>query len=153
MSKHSAVHDTFTLERTYPAQRERVFKAFADPAAKARWFTPPEGWNVRRAGMEFKVGGHESVTSTPPGGQPHVFNAIYLDIVANERIVYVYEMHIGAAKISASLATVEFATAGSGTRLTITEQGVFLDGYDDAGSRKQGTQYLLELVGRSLETN
>ncbi|HTR83032.1 MAG TPA: SRPBCC family protein [Reyranella sp.] len=151
MSKHSAVHDTFTLERTYPADRARVFGAFADPKAKERWFTPPAGWRVERGGMEFKVGGKEHVVSTSPDGKAHVFDAIYLDIVPNARIVYVYEMHMNKAKISASLATVEFAAAGSGTKLTITEQGVFLDGYDDAGSRKQGTQYLMELIGQSLE--
>jgi uncharacterized protein YndB with AHSA1/START domain len=150
MSNRSATHDTFSIERTYAVTCERVFEAFADPKAKARWFTPPDGWDVKRGRMEFKVGGREHVSSTPPGGQPHVFDATYLDIVANERIVYVYEMHIGPAKISASLATVEFAPVVAGTKLTITEQGAFLDGYDDAGSRKQGTQYLMELIGRSL---
>jgi hypothetical protein len=33
----------------------------------------------------------------------------------------------------------------------MTEQGAFLDGYDDAGSRERGTQFLLDALGRSLE--
>jgi uncharacterized protein YndB with AHSA1/START domain len=153
MSKRSATHDIFTIERTYPVPCERVFQAFADPKAKARWFTPPNGWDVKRNRLEFKAGGREHVSSTPPGGQPHIFDATYLDIVPDERIVYVYEMHIGPAKISASLATVEFATAGVGTRLTITEQGVFLDGYDDAGSRKRGTESLMDQIGKVLASS
>jgi hypothetical protein len=39
---------------------------------------------------------------------------------------------------------------GGGTRLMVTEQGAFLDGYDDAGSREQGTGFLLDALGASL---
>jgi hypothetical protein len=45
---------------------------------------------------------------------------------------------------------VEFAPAGGGTRLKYTEQGVFLDGYDDAGSRERGTSALMDALGDSL---
>jgi hypothetical protein len=40
--------------------------------------------------------------------------------------------------------------AFSKTTLTVTEQGAFLDGYDDAGSREQGTAHLLDALGGSL---
>ena len=59
-------------------------------------------------------------------------------------------MYVGDAKISVSLATVEIAPEGSGTRLRFTEQAVFLDGYDDAGSRERGTAGLLENLGKGL---
>ena len=49
----------------------------------------------------------------------------------NERIIYGYDMHLDDKRISVSLATVEFKPAGKGTRLTFTEQGAFLDGFDD----------------------
>jgi uncharacterized protein YndB with AHSA1/START domain len=154
MTTHSAVHGTFTIERTYPASPERVYQAFADPKAKARWFAAPKEWEQSRGKMEFKPGGKEFLSSTPPGHKPHTFDCTYLDIVPNERIVYVYEMHIGENKISASLATIELAPAGTGTgtgtRLKITEQGVFLDGYDDSGSREKGTHGLLDQLGKAL---
>ncbi len=150
MSKHSTTHDTFVLERTYPATPQRVYQAFADPKAKARWFAAPAEWEQSRGKMEFKVGGKEFLSSTPPGHKPHTFEATYLDIVPNERLVYVYEMHIGENKISASLATIELTPAGKGTKLVLTEQGVFLDGYDDSGSRERGTQGLLDQLGKSL---
>ena len=44
----------------------------------------------------------------------------------------------------------ELRPAGAGTKLTFTEQGVFLDGYDDAGSREQGTRWLLDKLAASL---
>jgi uncharacterized protein YndB with AHSA1/START domain len=151
MSKRTAVHGTFTLERTYSTAPERVYQAFADPKAKARWFVAPAEWEQSRGKMEFRVGGKEHLSSTPPGDQPHVFDATYVDIVPNQRIVYVYQMHIGEAKISVSLATIEFEPAGKGTRLVLTEQGVFLDGYDDAGSRERGTKGLLDQLEAALK--
>ena len=54
---------------------------------------------------------------------PLPLQATYLDVVPNERLVYVYEMRIDDAKISVSLATVTLAPEGAGTLLTITEQG------------------------------
>jgi hypothetical protein len=35
-------------------------------------------------------------------------------------------------------------------KLMVSEQGAFLDGYDDAGSREHGTGYLLDRLGASL---
>jgi hypothetical protein len=39
---------------------------------------------------------------------------------------------------------------GGKTTLRVTEQGAFLDGYDDAGSRVHGTGHLLDALGASL---
>ena len=41
MTERSAVHDTFVLDRHFRAEPARVFTAFADPSAKARWFGGP----------------------------------------------------------------------------------------------------------------
>jgi uncharacterized protein YndB with AHSA1/START domain len=151
MSKHSTTHATFTIERVYPSARERVFKAWSNRDAKARWFVGPDAWEKSNLKMDFRVGGKESVSGGPPGGPVHYYNSTYQDIVPNERIVSVYEMHMDKAKISVSLATVEFKSDGSGTRLVLTEQGVFLDGYDDASSRERGTRGLLDQLEASLK--
>jgi uncharacterized protein YndB with AHSA1/START domain len=78
------------------------------------------------------------------------FDAVYFDVVPNERLVYSYEMHLDERKISVSLATFELKAEGEGTRLVVTENGAFLDGYDDAGSRERGTNVLVDALGRSL---
>jgi len=81
--------------------------------------------------------------------------ALYLDIVPLRRIVYAYNMHVDEKKISVSLATVELEPAQigkkAGTRMRVTEQGAFLDGYDDAGSRERGTGRLMDALEKSLE--
>jgi hypothetical protein len=60
-------------------------------------------------------------------------------------------MHLGDKKISVSLATMQLQAAGGKTTLKVTEQGAFLDGFDDAGSREQGTGHLLDALGASLK--
>ena len=151
MTERSVRHAKFTIERIYPAARERVFKAFADPRSKAKWFIGPDNWDKSNHMLDFRVGGKETVSGGPPGGQVHYYNATYQDIVPNERIVTTYEMHLDKARISVSLATVEFKAAGSGTKLILTEQGAFLDGFDKPELREEGTKGLLDQLGTALE--
>jgi len=151
MTARSVRHAKFTIERIYPTTRERVFKAFADSQSKAKWFVGPDNWEKSNHQLDFRVGGKETVSGGPPGGQVHYYNATYQDIVPNERIVTTYEMHLDKTRISVSLGTTEFTLAGGGTRLVYTEQAVFLDGYDDAGSREQGTRGLFDQLARFLE--
>jgi uncharacterized protein YndB with AHSA1/START domain len=150
MSARSAVHGTFTLERVYDAAPARVFKAWADVAAKARWFVGPADWQVLERALEFRVGGRERLRGRKGSGVISTFDSVYLDIVPDQRIVYSYDMRLDETHISVSLATVQLEPEGQGTRLTLTEQGTFLDGYDDAGSRERGTRVLLEQLGAAL---
>ena len=152
MTRRSVTHATFVIERVYPAAPARVFKAFADPEAKKRWFAGPDDWGAPEWELDFRVGGREYNRGGPKGGPVHSFAAIYQDIVPNERIVFTYDMHLDDRRISVSLQTIELKPEGRGTRLTLTEQGAFLDGYDDAGSREHGTRELLDALGRSLES-
>ena len=48
---------------------------------------------------------------------------------------------------------VELFAEGSGTRLTVTEHGCFLDGLDNVEQRRRGTSDLLDALGRSLAQN
>ena len=149
--RRSVVHATFCIERTYPASPAQVFKALTDPAAKAKWFTGGNGYTLLAREMDVRPGGREHVKGRWETGVVSTFDAVYHDVVAEERIVYAYEMHLDDRKISVSLATLEIKPAGTDTRLVMTEQGAFLDGYDDAGSREHGSNYLLDALGKSLK--
>jgi len=147
----SVVHATFHLERTYDAPAARVWKALTDPAAKQKWFGgPPGNWELIERHMDVRVGGAERLKGRWEGGVVSCFDATYHDVIANERLVYTYEMHMGDKKISVSLATMQLKANGAKTTLQVTEQGAFLDGYDDAGSREHGTGLLLDVLGASL---
>jgi len=147
----SVVHAIFSLTRTYDASPAAVFHALTDQAAKARWFEGDDGYAVLERAMDVRPGGRERSKGRWASGLISTFDAVYYDVVPNERIVYAYEMSLDDRKISVSLATLEIKPAGAGTRLVVTEQGAFLDGYDDGGSRERGTGFLLDRLGASLQ--
>src|SRR5258707_12738804 len=146
----SVVQAMFCIERTYQASPAQVFNALTDPTAKAKWFTGGKGYTLLAREMDVRPGGREHVKGRLQTGVVSTFDAVYHDLVADERIVYAYEMHLDDRKISVSLATLELKPAGTDTRLVMTEQGAFLDGYDDAGSREHGSNFLLGALGKSL---
>ena len=119
----------------FEATPAQVFRAFIDKAAKARWFGGGDSHEVVEREMDVRPGGRERLKGRWKSGVVSTFDAHYFDVVIDERLVYAYEMRLDDRKISVSLATVELAPGGAGTRLAITEQGAFLDGYDDAGAR------------------
>jgi uncharacterized protein YndB with AHSA1/START domain len=152
MTDRSVTHTTFVIERTYPVSPPAVFAAFAEPALKERWFTMPPNWVDTQHTLDFRVGGRESNRGGPAGGPVHLFDARYQDIVENERIVYAYDLYIDEQRVSVSLATVELAGVGSGTRMTFTEQGAFLDGLEDPAEREHGTNLMVDALGAALES-
>src|ERR1700675_2580595 len=125
-SPRSVLHATFCIERTYPASPAQVFKALADPAAEAGWVTGGNGYTLLAREMDVRPGGREHVKGRGETGVVSTFDAVYHDVVADERIVYAYEMHLDDRKISVSLAAVELKSSGTDTHLVMTEQGAFL---------------------------
>jgi len=148
----SVVHATFHLERTYDAPAARVWLALTNEAAKSKWFGGSPGqWELIERHMDVRPGGRERVKGRWESGMVTTFDATYFDVIPNQRLVYSYEMHIDDKKISVSLATMQIEAKGGKTTLKVTEQGAFLDGYDDAGSREHGTGFLLDAIGASLK--
>ncbi len=145
------------IERPLDATPSRVYSAFATAEGKARWFSGPQTQVLARE-FDFRPGGCDRLyCQWPPrshGRRPSArttdLHAGYLEIVPARRIVHAYEMFLDERKISVSLATVEFHSHGCGTRLVITEQGAFLAGFRDEGSREQGTNWLTDQLIVSL---
>ena len=131
MIARTVTHATFVLERRYPVPRAKVFHAWSDPGAKKRWFVGPDEWGRSRFELDFRIGGREVNAGGPPGGPVHIFNAVYQDIVKDERIVYAYDMHLDETPDLGVAGNDRVPPDGDGTRLVFTEQGAFLDGYDD----------------------
>jgi uncharacterized protein YndB with AHSA1/START domain len=119
MSERSVEHASFVVERTYDRAPDRVFAAWSDRDAEARWW----GSSVEQHDFEFRVGGRELQRGVDEHGNAYSFHALYQDIVPGKRIVYTYDMLLEQTRISVSLATVEFRPAGAGTHLVFPEQG------------------------------
>ena len=151
MTAHSVVHGSFTLSRNWPHVPAKVFRAFSDRAAKDQWFGRSPDLTPLTREFDFRVGGKEHMSGRWNTGIVSRFDCIYHDIVDNARIVYSYTMHLDARKISVSQACIEFRPDGAGTKLVLREDGIFLDGYDDNGSREHGTNFLIDALGKSLE--
>jgi uncharacterized protein YndB with AHSA1/START domain len=131
----SVVHASFDLERRYDAPVERVWRALTEQAAKQTWFAGPPGeWELLERHLDVREGGRELVKGRFRGGVVSTFDANYHDVVRHERLVYSYAMYLDDKKISVSLATLQLKSESGATKLLVTEQGAFLDGYDDAGS-------------------
>ena len=152
-TNRSVAHGVFTIERTYPSVTpQRVFKAFASVEGKNGWFTAPnDRWDIVERSMDFRVGGRERLSGRWASGLVTEFDATYFDIIPGERIVYVYEIRLDARKISVSLATFEFKPWDGGAKLIMTEQGAFLDGYDDNGSRERGSREIIDKLSAYLQ--
>jgi uncharacterized protein YndB with AHSA1/START domain len=151
MIERSATHATFTIERNYDATPARVFSAWSRREEKSQWFACHGEWNTTLHEMDFRVGGSERLNTSDTEGVVHGFIGLYHDIVPDERIVYSYGMHLDERRISVSLVTIEFRPEGRGTRLVFTEQGAFLDGYDEIADRELGTKAGLDNLGAFLE--
>jgi uncharacterized protein YndB with AHSA1/START domain len=152
----SVIHDTFSIERSYPAAPSRVFAAFASKEARDAWGDDPGLEPAQGAAavteFDFRPGGRERF-GMQYDGKTYRYDALYYDIVPDQRIVYSYEMYANGARISVSVATIEFAKSGDSTALTWTEQGAYLDGIDGAEApalRKGGTTEMLDGLARYL---
>ena len=151
MTQRNTTHATFVIERDLAHPPAKVFAAYADPKKKAKWFGGPPEWNSEHK-LDFRIGGKEVSSVGTRGGVVHTMNGEYWDIVENERIVMSYDLHLDATRISVSLGTTEIKPNGAGSKLIYTEQGAYLDGYDDAGQREHGTKELLNQLATYLNT-
>lgn len=145
MNERFVKHATFVVERIYAASPAKVYQAWADPAAKAKWFSKPDIF-------EFRIGGREYSSGGPSEGPVFTFDACYQEIVPEERIVYSYSLDSDDIRMSVSLTTVEFIPTESGTKLVFTEQGAYFDGYDTPEVREHGTNEMLDTLGMLVGT-
>jgi uncharacterized protein YndB with AHSA1/START domain len=139
MTQRSIAHGSFIIERSYDVPPARVFRAWADPDIKAKWFGAgrPDIFEFKEGGREFASGAIDEKTSI-------LMDVRYYDIVPDNRIVYTYDMIMNGARISVSMATVEFRPDGNGTKMVLNEAGAFLDGLDNIEERRRGTEEMID---------
>lgn len=156
MADPQVIHDTFSLTRRYPAAPARVFSAFADPALKRRWFAESDHHDVLAFELDFRAGGLERVRyrmneTTPFPGATLESAGLFLDILADRRVVLAQTMDFGDRRISAALVTFEIVGADKETELVLTHQAAFFEGADGPQLRMEGWRALMARLGAELE--
>lgn len=143
-------HATFTITRDFNAPPTRVYAAHIEHDAKMRWFVEGEGFSTNQYTLDARPHGWEIWRGAYQGGPEITNNTLYFELTPDERIIFAYEMFIGAERLSASLVTIDFEARGAGTRLTFTEQGAYVGGPEIAEERKRGTLELMDALAREV---
>ena len=80
--------NTVRLHRVFATKPEKLYRAFTNADAMARWL-PPDGFTCKVEHLEAKVGGSHRMSFTNfSTGNGHSFGGEYLELVPNERIRY-----------------------------------------------------------------
>ena len=115
--------NTVRLHRVLRATPDRVYRAFLDADAMAKWL-PPNGFTGKVHQLDAKVGGTYKMSFTNfTTGKSHSFGGKYLELVPNERLRYTDqfddpnlpgEIHV----------TITLKEVFCGTELNVTQEGI-----------------------------
>lgn len=115
--------NTVRLHRVLRAPPERVYRAFLDPDAMAKWL-PPNGFTGKVHHLDARVGGTFRMSFTNfTTGASHSFGGEYLELVPHERLRYTDRFDDpnlpGVMQVMVSL-----RQASCGTELTVLQEGI-----------------------------
>ena len=119
----SSTTGTVTLHRVFRAPPDRVYRAFIDPDAMAKWL-PPHGFTGRVLSMDARVGGRYRMQFTNfSNGQSHAFGGTYLELVPGERIVHT-DSFDDPNLPGEMRTTITFRPVLVGTEVTAVQEGI-----------------------------
>jgi uncharacterized protein YndB with AHSA1/START domain len=115
--------NTVRLHRVLRAKPERVYKAFLDPEAMAKWL-PPYGFTCKVHQLDAKVGGTYRMSFTNFGtGHAHSFGGEYLELAQGERLRYT-DRFDDPNLPGEMLTTVTLKAVSCGTELSVVQEGL-----------------------------
>ena len=115
--------NTVRLHRVLRADPERIYRAFLDADAMAKWL-PPYGFTCKVHHMDAKVGGTFRMTFTNFGsGNGHSFGGEYRELVPNQRLRY-SDKFDDPNMPGEMETTVSLAPVSCGTEVTVVQQGI-----------------------------
>ncbi|MET0378681.1 MAG: SRPBCC family protein [Spongiibacteraceae bacterium] len=114
---------TIRLHRVLQSTPERVYRAFIDPDAMAKWL-PPNGFTGKVHSMDARVGGSYKMSFTNfTTGTSHSFGGHYLELTPHERIRYADKFDDPNLPGSMEV-TITLKQVSCGTEVNITQEGV-----------------------------
>jgi len=114
---------TVELHRVLRSTPEKIYRAFLEPDAMARWL-PPEGYTCKVHKMDVRVGGEYKMSFTNFGtGHGHSFGGIYLELTPYERIRY--SARFDDPNLPGEMETlVTLRPVACGTELRVVQSGI-----------------------------
>ena len=139
---------TIRLHRVLRATPERVYRAFLDADAMAKWL-PPHGFTGKVHHMDARVGGTYKMSFTNfTSGKSHAFGGTYLEMVPHERIRYTDKFD--DPNLPGEMqTTITLTQVSVGTELGIVQEGV--PGVIPAEACYLGWQESLTLLAQLVE--
>ena len=115
--------NTIKLHRVLRAKPERVYRAFIDPDAMAKWL-PPNGFTGKVHQMDAKVGGIYKMSFTNfTTGKSHSFGGKYLELTPHQRLRYTDKFDDPNLP-GEMITTISLREIFCGTELNVTQEGV-----------------------------
>lgn len=146
----STASNTVRLHRVLRTSAERLYKAFLDPDAMAKWL-PPDGFTGKVHQMDARVGGSYKMSFTNFGsGKSHSFGGKYLELVPNERLKYT-DVFDDPNLQGEMVTTVTIKEVSCGTELTVIQDGI--PAMIPAEACYLGWQESLMLLAKLVEPN
>jgi len=140
--------NTIRLHRVLRAPAERIYRAFLDADAMAKWL-PPNGFTCKVHQMEAKVGGTYKMSFTNfSSGKSHSFGGKYIELTPHERIRYTDKFD--NPNLSGEMqTTITLKKVSCGTELNVVQEGV--PGVIPAEACYLGWQESLILLAKLVE--
>lgn len=114
---------TVNLHRVLRTTPERLYRAFVDPDALAKWL-PPNGFTAKVHHMDARVGGGFRMSFTNfSSGKSHAFGGTYLELQPGERLRYT-DTFDDPNLPGEMVTTVALAKVSCGTALTVLQEGI-----------------------------
>jgi uncharacterized protein YndB with AHSA1/START domain len=115
--------NTVRLHRVLRAKPEKLFRAFTDAEALARWL-PPHGFTCKVDHLDAKVGGTFKMSFRNfTSGNRHAFGGKYLEVVPNERLRYT-DVFDDPNLPGEMVTTVTLRAVSCGTELNVVQEGI-----------------------------
>ena len=114
---------TVRFQRVLRAPAQRVYRAFIDPEAMAKWL-PPHGFTGRVHAMDARVGGHYRMSFTNLGnGQSHAWSGTFVELLPAQRLAHT-DRFDDPNLPGEMTTTVTFQTTLVGTEVNIEQAGI-----------------------------
>ncbi len=110
---------TLRLRRTYPASRERIFRAWTTPEELTRWHAPAP-LSTPSAEVDLRVGGKYRIAMRDPSGAEYHAVGVYREIDRPRKLVFTWGWE--ERDIGPTLVTIELFEKGEGTELVLTHE-------------------------------